>query len=652
MALAARRRSAPAVIQSIHLPAPIGGLNAVDALGAMPLRDCGTLVNMLPAEYGLRSRLGHREWAIGLSGASDDLVRSILPFHGSMASKDRLFACTSSGIWNVTSTGSTTTVYAAATAYAIDDFVTANSTTFGCKTAGTSHASAGLPSVWAPTTVYALNARVINNNNVYICTTGGTSAGSGGPSGTSTGITDGTVVWDYQSADTAISDGTATWTHQPNNTAPTAVLNFGTTTSDAGYGIFTTMINAAGDHFGIYCDEVNGYQLYTESTDSWAAGSLTVKAGSVGSFTVDQLVFPIVFKNRLWFVQRDTPTAWYTDTVNAISGDCVPFRFGHKFRAGGYLVGLWSWTLDGGSGPDDYLVAVSSGGDVLVYQLTDPSTPTGILLKGAWYLGGIPKYRRIATDYGGDLLFLTKSGIVPLSRLVAGALQSETQIYQSAKIANLFNRIMVDKSSLHGWSIRMHPEDNAIVITYPTDSGQATKQFAQSQATKGWALYEDLPIYSSEVWGGKFYFGTVDGRVCVNDGYIDARILADSSAYSDITFQVIPAFTNLGNGLNKQGQEAVTYWLVDGGSVPVNAEGRYDFDPSAADAPSAASVVSGGWDAGTWDGATWGGEFTSVQHRHGLSGSGRHMSVAIKGKARSRTVLVGLDYNFTVGGAV
>jgi hypothetical protein len=42
-----------------------------------------------------------------------------------------------------------------------------------------------------------LNQRIFNGTNVYQCTTGGISAGTGGPTGTGSGITDGTVVWKF-----------------------------------------------------------------------------------------------------------------------------------------------------------------------------------------------------------------------------------------------------------------------------------------------------------------------------------------------------------------------------------------------------------------------------------------------------------------------
>jgi hypothetical protein len=59
----------------------------------------------------------------------------------------------------------------------------------GVATAGTQ---------WAQSTSYTLNQVIDVGSNVYQCTTAGTSASSGtGPSGTGSGITDGTAVWKY-----------------------------------------------------------------------------------------------------------------------------------------------------------------------------------------------------------------------------------------------------------------------------------------------------------------------------------------------------------------------------------------------------------------------------------------------------------------------
>lgn len=61
----------------------------------------------------------------------------------------------------------------------------------------TCHLQGPVSQAWTASTAYVLNQHVSNGGRVYICVTAGTSAGSGGPSGTSAGITDGSVSWDY-----------------------------------------------------------------------------------------------------------------------------------------------------------------------------------------------------------------------------------------------------------------------------------------------------------------------------------------------------------------------------------------------------------------------------------------------------------------------
>lgn len=74
---------------------------------------------------------------------------------------------------------------------------------------GSTSRSAGsgyLQVAWTPTTPYVNGGggsgtlkgmTVINGGNMYVCTVSGTSAGAGGPTGTGSGIVDGTVTWDY-----------------------------------------------------------------------------------------------------------------------------------------------------------------------------------------------------------------------------------------------------------------------------------------------------------------------------------------------------------------------------------------------------------------------------------------------------------------------
>jgi methyl coenzyme M reductase beta subunit len=68
-----------------------------------------------------------------------------------------------------------------------------------CKTAGWNAPD------WVNSTAYKYNQLVNNDTGkIYVCTAEGTSAGSGGPTGTSTGITDGGVTWNYVGTPVAV----------------------------------------------------------------------------------------------------------------------------------------------------------------------------------------------------------------------------------------------------------------------------------------------------------------------------------------------------------------------------------------------------------------------------------------------------------------
>lgn len=82
--------------------------------------------------------------------------------------------------------------------------------------------------VWQGATAYSLSARVVNGGALYIVATAGTSAGSGGPSGTGTDITDGSVHWTHLPALSTACGGTYDGVHPtvppiPNSTGQACI---------------------------------------------------------------------------------------------------------------------------------------------------------------------------------------------------------------------------------------------------------------------------------------------------------------------------------------------------------------------------------------------------------------------------------------------
>ena len=606
MARRLSRPAAPATLQTLHVPAPIGGINTIDVGSAMPPGDCVDLWNLLPAEYGLRSRLGFKEWCTGLTGGADNTVRAVLPFSGSKKSgtTDKLFAATAAGIWDAT-TSSATPAQLVTFGTQTGDAGFGVSRTFSTpggrflvhcdeenglyiwseSSSTWSKAAAGVTQVWQAQTTYLAGNQVVNGGNVYTCATGGVSAVSGGPTGTGAGIADGTATWNYVGASSA-----------------------------------TVIGPSLGDQ----------------------------QAG----FTLDpaNFAFVCVWKERLWFIEKDSTRAWYLPTKQ-LYGTATSFDFGAKMRAGGILVGLYNWSYDAGSGMDSLLVGISSGGDVVIYQGTDPSSANTFMSNGCWFLGGVPYGRHIATEHGGDLLVVSLLGVIPLSKLVVGQPIEEQSQYATAKVQNLFNVLASTYKTLQGWALHIHPEDNALLVLVPSANGQATGQLAMSFATKGWSRYRGLPLLSAGVWNGQLYFGTPDGRVCINAGYLDGLTLADPNAYTPIQFYGLSAFSNLGNARQKQIQMIRPSVLSQSPSPLIQCTAKYGYDMIEPAPPTgAASGQNGTWDNATWDSDVWGGDYSASQPLRGATGMGREAAIAFQGEAISRTTLVGFDVYFTQGG--
>jgi hypothetical protein len=514
-----------------HIAAPIGGINTVSAGVDMPATDSIYSYNLIGAEYGLRSRLGWREWCTGLGG---EQVRSVLPFTGSTPAANRRFACTTSAIWDV-------------------------------------------------------SASVVG---------------------------------------------------------PTRVVTFGTQNSDSGWGTSTVMVTAAG-HFLCYWDEANGYHVYTESGATWTVGGLP--GTPVTGVDPANLVFGMSWKNRLWMVERDSARGWYLG-VGAVTGAATAFTFGQRFKAGGDLRGLWSWTYDGGAGIDDALVAVSGGGDVVIYKGTDPSSASTFGLSGVWNTGAVPAGRRLCTDFGGDLLLMSSTGIQSLGKLTTGGVAYSTQ-YETGKIANLFNQLQASTSTLRGWSMRLHPQDAALMVLVPVAANQPTQQLVMSLSTKGWHQYRDMPMgVCAEPWGGSLYFGTEDGRVCVNDGYVDGVLLADPNSYATINWSLLTGFSNLGVPNQKRVQIIRPTILSQGGSIAHEAQARYRWSLDEIAAVSASPASGSAWDSALWDQTVWGGAYQAQQRVFGASGVGPEVAIAIRGAASSRMTLTGIDVAYDAGG--
>ena len=434
---------------------------------------------------------------------------------------------------------------------------------------------------------------------------------------------------------------------------------YGNVVNPEGVGVmsYTSFVNSNSDHYIAACDGKNGYLLYSEKDAAWTKVVQGSGTGEIAALTSSGGPAPdpssfrhvVAWKNRLWFTVEGSSTAYYLPT-STFAGVVNPIYFGARFRYGGALVGLYSWTGDGGIGVDDHLVGISTGGDVVVYKGTDPSFAETFGIVGAWWIGQPPPGRNIASDFGGDLFILSRLGCVPMSSLVNGKSPSDPNMYVTAKVSNLFNKLMTERGHLDGWAIKMHPNDNLLVVNVPATPDKVQEQLVMALATKGWAEMVGVPMMCLESWKGSLYFGTENSQVCVHDGYTDGAALDGTGAYA-IDCSILTAYSSMGNPNKKRVHMIRPYFSTEGTPPGYQVQARYDFDLSQIGVvPTTPTPPTSSWGTGKWGTAKWGKGHGTESRLKGTVGMGTSVAFVLRMTAKTNTTLVGFDAICDVGG--
>lgn len=433
--------------------------------------------------------------------------------------------------------------------------------------------------------------------------------------------------------------------------SPAVKLAFATVDSNSGLGVWANFVNDTATYFALYTDESNGYYTYTSATDTWAKIAMGAGATQIAGVDPALFCFVTIFKQRVWFIEKGTGNAWYLAT-NAIYGTATKFNFGNKFKHGGTLVALYNWTVDGGEGIDDYLVAISSGGDVIVYKGTDPSTATDWFQHGSWFIGPPPSGRRIAGSFAGELYLLSVYGILPMSKLMSGTLVQLEEVNLSKKISPLVNTALATTRTSQGWEIRLLPTENLILVGSPKQTGLDYIQYAYSLNTPGWSLYRGLPYFTGDSWHGAFYFSDETGRVLKHTGTQDNVNLAATS-FTAIDWSMMMSYQGYQNaGVFKRIQFIRPIFLA-GAAPEYVVEARYDYNLNEVFGASSPSSGSGAlWDAAVWDLSLWSGDYIVLDSVRGGSGMGRVLSIALNGRSNAPTILLKFDLMYDSGSAL
>jgi len=658
--------------KTASVPAPIGGWNARDSLANMSPTDAVQLINWFPTPTDVTMRKGYTVGSILTTSTGVKTISSIT------------YVNTTATLTTATAHGLTTGAYVSITgttpaAYSGVFKITVTSTTvFTYIMASTPAGNATVVGTYlnqATTPVNTLMNYTLNTSYKLF--------GAAGTDIWETKVNPAVKVFSGITSDklqsvnitntagkflvacngvdpVMIYDGTA-WFYVATTTTAVTISSIArtspsataTVTTATAHGLITgnrvTISGASESTFnGTFVITVTGASTFTyTSTGTSTVTSVTGTYTTIGITGVNSNTFIGVnlFKNRLYFTQKDTLTCWYLP-VDSIGGAASPLYFGSIARNSGYLQAMGTWTLDAGQGADDYAVFVTSMGEVIVYNGTDPSSATTWALKGVWQLGQTFS-RRCFFKWSGDLLLLTQDGLVPL----ASALQSsrlDPRINLTDKIYFAVSQAASLYYAEFGWQINYFAGENMLILNIPIPNGM--EQYVMHTITKSWARFTNIQGYCWEVSGdADMHFGS--------NGFVGIFYSATSDDESNITATAQQAYSYFDTPGQLKRFTMVRPILQSTGGVPAVLCGiSVDFDTQSqlgAVSFNPSIQKDAVWDTAKWDGNIWAGGLITTKIWQGVTGIGYTGSVNLNAASRGIELhWASTDYVMEAGGVV
>lgn len=262
----------------------------------------------------------------------------------------------------------------------------------------------------------------------------------------------------------------------------------------------------SGGNFLWTCNGVDDPQYFDGTT--WHDAAITVISGP-------DIIGVNVHKNRLWFTQVGSSDAAYLP-VNDVQGAAAVFPLGGLWNQGGYLMAMGTWSIDGGTGLDDYAVFVSSRGQVAIYQGTDPSTAATWSLVGVFDMGA-PIGRRCLTRVGADIAIICVDGVVPLSRAMIFERAAVQKVALTENIQPDMNNAALNYRDHFGWQLISYPLGTRAILNVPVVENDTQVQFVMNTLNGAWCQFQGMNANCWELLLDRVYFGGNDGIVYLAD---------------------------------------------------------------------------------------------------------------------------------------
>lgn len=300
-----------------------------------------------------------------------------------------------------------------------------------------------------------------------------------------------------------------------------------------------------------------------------------------------------VYSSRLWYLEKDSMSAWYQQT-SSITGALTELNLGMVFKLGGYLSSIITLT-DASDSLADYIGFMSSEGEIVAYS----GDPAATFTRVAQFRIGRPviKGNRCWKKWGTDALVLCADGVYPLRKAIQANSRSEG-LSVSDKIRNLINGDLAVHGNRYGWCLTLHPTGSKLIVNVPTAEDTSAYQYVMNTQTGAWCKFTGWNAFIFEVARDTLYFG--------GNGVMVKADVGNEDVSNDIVADARQAYSYLGIRGRAKHMKLVRPILAVNGSF--NLHVAIDVDYREQDLPTLYQENAGSGDpwGGVWD-AAWSG---------------------------------------------
>ena len=314
------------------------------------------------------------------------------------------------------------------------------------------------------------------------------------------------------------------------------------------------------------------------------------------------------YRNRLFFIQGGTWYAWYLD-IDSVGGALKGISLAGAATLGGSLLSGFAWTASAGDGIDDKCCFLTTEGEVLIFTGSNPGDPLNWSQQGRYQIAK-PMGKNAWLKMGGDVLVITKDGIVPISQCLNKDIES---LEFSAITVNLrpeFKQEVAARGNLP-WMMRKWDEHGGLFVTLPGGSPGSYRCYVANTITGAWCRFTGWDALCFEIHDNRLFFGTQQGRVveCDVGGMDEGSVLVPTTAPVSYVCSVVYGWEVFGAPPNtftlRQARVSFRTKAREPFVPQVTASVNYNFQLPAPPPPGPDPGLQDAWDEGLWDTALW-----------------------------------------------